>query len=57
MRSEPKDHYLDASLSRDVWWEDHLILEEIFRGSAVKIMFEVIDNPTFVRAFGLTSCL
>ena len=27
MRFEPKDYYLDASLSRGVWWEDHLILE------------------------------
>ena len=35
----------------------HIIFGGIFRGSAVKIMFEVIDNPPFVRAFGLTSCL
>jgi len=27
MHSEPKDDFLDASLSRGVWWEDHLILE------------------------------
>jgi len=27
MRSELKENNLDASLSRGVWWEDHLGLE------------------------------
>ena len=27
MRSELKENYLDASLSRGVWWEDHQVLE------------------------------
>jgi len=27
MRSELKDDNLDAALSREVWWKDHLGLE------------------------------
>ena len=27
MRSELKEYNLDASLSRGVWWEDHLVLK------------------------------
>ena len=27
MRSKLKENNLDASLSRGVWWEDHLVLE------------------------------
>jgi len=27
MRSELKEDNLDASLSRGVWWKDHLVLE------------------------------
>ena len=29
MRSELKEDYLDASLSRGVWWEDHLIFGDM----------------------------
>ena len=34
-----------------------LFLEEFSGEVLSKIMFEVIDNSAFVRAFGLTSCL
>ena len=51
MRSELKEDYLDASLSRGDWWEDHHGLE--IRRCALLVLVTISNSSFSLHAFML----